>query len=133
VLATLVLFVAMMAAVTVLAKETEEGEAATEAEAGGGSQLGGGSRVAVAAGDFRFELPTRTVSAGSYTFELKNVGKSQHDLVVDGPGVSDAKTPLIGPGKTAALKVTLKSGTYELYCSVPGHKELGMDVKLKVT
>jgi uncharacterized cupredoxin-like copper-binding protein len=53
-------------------------------------------------------------------------------LVVNGPGVSNAKTPTIGGGSTATLKVTLKAGEYELYCSVPGHKQLGMDVKVKV-
>jgi uncharacterized cupredoxin-like copper-binding protein len=27
----------------------------------------------------------------------------------------------------------LKAGTLELYCSVPGHKAAGMDLKVKVT
>jgi uncharacterized cupredoxin-like copper-binding protein len=26
----------------------------------------------------------------------------------------------------------LKAGMYELYCSIPGHKQLGMDTKLQV-
>jgi uncharacterized cupredoxin-like copper-binding protein len=36
----------------------------------------------------------------------------------------------------ADLKVTardLKSGEYELYCSIPGHKATGMDTKLTVS
>ena len=34
---------------------------------------------------------------------------------------------------TATLTATLKPGTVELYCSVPGHKAAGMDVKIKVS
>ena len=89
--------------------------------------------VAVTEVDFKIELPSESVPPGSYKFDLTNKGKTGHDLVVNGPGVSDQKTPVIGPGKTAQLSVDLKSGTYELFCSVPGHKQLGMDLKLKVS
>src|SRR5437773_335631 len=54
-------------------------------------------------------------------------------LFVNGPGVDNEKTPVIDPGKTAKLTVDLKTGTYDVYCSVPGHKQAGMDVKLKVS
>jgi uncharacterized cupredoxin-like copper-binding protein len=83
--------------------------------------------------EFKIALPSESVSSGSYRFEATNGGKIPHDLVVKGPGVNDEKTPLISPGKTATLTVDLKSGTYELYCSVPGHKQAGMDVKIKVS
>jgi uncharacterized cupredoxin-like copper-binding protein len=39
---------------------------------------------------------------------------------------------VINGGKTATLKVKPAAGTYDFYCSVPGHKQLGMDVKVKV-
>jgi uncharacterized cupredoxin-like copper-binding protein len=39
---------------------------------------------------------------------------------------------LINSGQSAQLKVTLQKGTYDLYCSVPGHKQAGMDVKVTV-
>jgi uncharacterized cupredoxin-like copper-binding protein len=52
--------------------------------------------------------------------------------VVKGNGV-DEKTPTIAPGKSATLNVDLKPGTYDVYCSIPGHKQAGMDVKLTVT
>jgi uncharacterized cupredoxin-like copper-binding protein len=47
--------------------------------------------------------------------------------------VDNKKTPVIGPGKTADLTVTLKSGSYDVYCSVPGHKAAGMDATVKVS
>jgi uncharacterized cupredoxin-like copper-binding protein len=89
--------------------------------------------VPVAEVEFKIELPSTTLSPGIYTFDLTNKGRVGHDLVFNGPGVDKEKTPLIDPGKTAKLTVTLKSGTYDVYCSVPGHKQAGMDVKLKVS
>ena len=89
--------------------------------------------VPVAEVEFKIELPSTSLSPGSYTFDLTNKGAVGHDLVFNGPGVSNEKTPVIGPGKTAKLTVDLKSGTYDVYCSVPGHKQAGMDVKLKVS
>jgi uncharacterized cupredoxin-like copper-binding protein len=83
--------------------------------------------------EFKIELPSESLSAGSYTFDLTNKGRVGHDLAIDGPGVSNEKTPVIDAGKTAKLTVDLKSGTYDFYCSVPGHKQAGMDVKVKVS
>ncbi len=91
------------------------------------------TKVAVSETEFKITLPTRSLTAGGYELDVKNDGRVGHDLVVKGPGVTNGKTPLIGAGKTATLQVTLKRGTYELYCSVPGHKQAGMDLKLTVT
>jgi uncharacterized cupredoxin-like copper-binding protein len=133
VLASLGLFVGMMTTVIVLGKESEGEAASGETTTATTEAGGGGATVAVAAHDFRFTLARRSFPAGTYTFELTNDGKSNHNLVVDGPGVKDKGTPTIAPGKSAKVTVTLKSGSYEIYCSVPGHKQLGMDVKLTVT
>jgi uncharacterized cupredoxin-like copper-binding protein len=89
--------------------------------------------VAVTEVEFKIELPSTNLSPGSYTFDLTNKGHTGHDLVFNGPGVSNEKTPVISPGQTAKLTVDLKSGTYDVYCSVPGHKQAGMDVKVKVS
>jgi uncharacterized cupredoxin-like copper-binding protein len=90
-------------------------------------------KVAVSETEFKITLPTRSLTAGGYELDVKNDGRIGHDLVVKGPGVSNEKTPLLGAGKTATLQVTLQRGTYELYCSVPGHKQAGMDLKLNVS
>ena len=61
-----------------------------------------------------------------------NQGQATHDLVINGPGVSGEQTPTLSPGQTATLDVTLEAGSYELYCGVDGHRELGMDVHITV-
>jgi uncharacterized cupredoxin-like copper-binding protein len=91
------------------------------------------TKVAVSETEFKITLPTRSLTAGGYELDVKNDGRVGHDLVVKGPGVSNEKTPLLGAGKTATLQVTLQRGIYELYCSVPGHKQAGMDLKLNVS
>ena len=79
--------------------------------------------------EFKITLSTTALKAGPVTFDVKNVGTLQHDLaIVGGP-----KTALISPGKSATLSTTLTAGTVELYCTVPGHRHAGMDLKLKVS
>ena len=46
--------------------------------------------------------------------------------------MSDKATPTFAAGGSMDLTVTLKNGSYELFCSVPGHKQLGMDTHLTV-
>jgi uncharacterized cupredoxin-like copper-binding protein len=137
--ACLLLFVGMMSAVIVLARESSEAEAkgnetTTEAATTTATTTStlAATAVPVSETEFKITLPKTTLAAGSYSFEVKNDGKIEHDLVVQGNGV-DEKTPTIAPGKSATLNVDLKPGTYDVYCSIPGHKQAGMDVKLTVT
>jgi uncharacterized cupredoxin-like copper-binding protein len=88
--------------------------------------------VQVSEVEFKIRLPETTFKAGQYTFEVKNDGKIPHDLVVNGAGVQKA-TPLLSPGKSDSLTVELKPGSYDFFCSVPGHKQLGMDQKVTVS
>jgi len=80
--------------------------------------------------EFKIALPTTQFKAGKITFQAKNEGKIEHDLAVKGTG---DKTKLIPPGGSAELTVTLKPGTYELYCTVPGHEAAGMKFDITVT
>ena len=136
--ACLLLFVGMMSAVIVLARESSEAEAkgnetTTEAATTTATTTttSAATSVPVSETEFKITLPKSTLAAGSYSFEVANDGKIEHDLVVKGNGVN-AKTPTIAPGKSAMLNVDLKPGTYDVYCSIPGHKQAGMEGKLTV-
>jgi uncharacterized cupredoxin-like copper-binding protein len=142
--ACLLLFVGMMAAVVTFGKESEaataEGHSTTAATTtstttttqGTTTQAAPATKVDVSETEFKITLAQTPKSAGSYEFVVKNDGKIPHDLVVNGNGVN-AKTSLLNPGQSETLKVDLKPGTYDLYCSVPGHKQAGMDVKVTVS
>jgi plastocyanin len=80
-----------------------------------------GAAVKVTATEFKFALSPTSAKAGSVTFTLVNKGHIAHDFSIAGK-----KTPVIGPGKTAKLTVTLKAGKYPYKCTVPGHAAAGM-------
>ena len=135
VLVTLVLFVGMLAAVEIFGREPAEKAAAgngTTASSTTTAAAEGAQTIQVSEKEFKITLPSTTLKPGSYTFDLSNDGKIPHDLTIDGPGVNNSKTPVINGGQHATLKAKLTAGTYDFYCSVPGHKQLGMDVKVKV-
>jgi uncharacterized cupredoxin-like copper-binding protein len=88
------------------------------------------TKVPVSESEFKVVLSSTQLKAGPITFEAKNDGRIPHDLAIKQTG---DKTKLIQPGGTAELKVTLKAGTYELYCSVPGHEAAGMKLNITVS
>ena len=82
--------------------------------------------------EFKIKLSKTKFSPGAYTFVAENKGNVTHALEITGPGLHDATTKLLGPGKSAKLNVTLKKGKYDVFCPVPGHKALGMNMNIAV-
>ena len=66
-------------------------------------------------------MPKMAMAPGTYTFDVTNNGPSAHNLTINGPGVSIRRRSTFASG-TQTLTVTLKDGTDDFYCSVPGHK-----------
>jgi nitrite reductase (NO-forming) len=83
--------------------------------------------VTVTATEFKFKLSKTSVPHGSVTFTVVNKGKLAHDFKISGK-----KTPLIKPGKSAKLTVTLKAGKAAYLCTVAGHAAAGMKGTLTV-
>ena len=83
--------------------------------------------------EWKVELSQATIVAGTVTFTVTNAGSIPHALEVEGQGI-EQETGVIQPGASATLTLTLKPGTYEVYCPVgnDSHKKLGMDAELKV-
>lgn len=89
--------------------------------------------VNVKLSEWKVELSGGTIAAGTVTFTVTNAGSIPHALEVEGQGI-EQETGVIQPGASATLTLTLKAGTYEVYCPVgnDSHKKLGMDAELKV-
>src|SRR5438093_2800729 len=108
---------------------------AAVAIAGAPAHRAPGDPAAVSAklSEWKVELSKRSVAAGSVTFTVENVGSIPHALEVEGQGI-EQETAVIQPGASATLTLTLKPGTYEVYCPVgeDSHKKLGMETELKV-
>jgi uncharacterized cupredoxin-like copper-binding protein len=101
----------------------------------GGSPAGASTKrttVTAVETEFKIKLSKTTFSPGAYTFVAENKGHVTHALEITGPGLHSPTTKLLGPGESAKLKVTLKKGKYDVFCPVPGHKALGMNVNIAV-
>jgi plastocyanin len=105
---------------------------ATTAAAGGG---GGGSTVDISTpsgSTLAFDQKDATAKAGNVTINFDNKQSLQHDVAVaDSSGKVIGQTDLVSSG-TANATVDLQPGTYTFYCTVPGHKDAGMEGTLTV-
>lgn len=82
--------------------------------------------------DFHIALSKSSFKGGKYVFDAVNKGQTTHALMITGPGIKMAMTKDIQPGQSATLAVTLKKGTYDVFCPIPGHKALGMNLNINV-
>jgi plastocyanin len=108
---------------------TESQPTTTEAETTTTAPTPQASTVDVTETEFKIALASTELKAGKITFDVTNDGAIPHDLAIVGVDKQTADIPSKGSAK---LTVTLKPGTYELYCSIPGHKQAGMDLKVTV-
>jgi plastocyanin len=94
---------------------------------------GNSGPVSARLSEWTIKLSETTVPAGPVTFTVTNGGSIPHAFEVEGQG-TERETPLIQPGATATLTLSLAPGTYEVYCPVgeDSHKKLGMETHLTV-
>ena len=121
------------------------------AAACGGSAEESGTVIEVTAQEIRFSPDIIEVPAGeTVTVRLKNMDEMDHDLEVrglvpvateggghGGHGGSSASNQNVAvhtaAGKTASVTFTAdQKGTYEVFCTQPGHEQLGMVARLVV-
>lgn len=88
------------------------------------------AEVTVTATEFTFDPDAFDIEAGTATtVELVNGGTIEHDFTIDELDVMIHAAA----GQTASGTVgPLEPGTYEYYCSIPGHREAGMVGELTV-
>jgi mono/diheme cytochrome c family protein len=75
-------------------------------------------------GALAFTSDKANAPAGPVKFVMPNKSPIQHNIALKG-GPS-ASGPVVGSGGTSSFSVTLKPGTYEFFCAVPGHEQGGM-------
>lgn len=85
-------------------------------------------RLEVHATEMAYDPDAVAVAAGDVEVVLHNDGAVLHDLRIgDVPFIVEA-----GAGQVATARVTLDAGRYELFCSLPGHRDAGMEGVLEV-
>ncbi len=114
---------------------TSAATTATSAETTTGGSGGGGETVSFEAdpgGQLAYTQTDVTAKPGNATIEFDNPASIGHDVVIeDESGTEIAKTDII-TGSTTSTTADLKVGTYTFFCSVPGHREAGMEGTLTV-
>jgi len=105
------------------------------------------TEIMLEAADFNYNPASITVRAGQpVRLTLKNTGKVEHDFVIDKINVANVEASDSGPaehhqmnqpeydlhffarsGETGVLQFTaLEPGTYQIFCSIEGHRQAGM-------
>jgi len=103
----------------------------TAPEAAGGSA--GSAALDFETGEgLTYTSDTATAKAGKVTVDFTNSQPLTHDVAIeDSSGKTIGKTELIAEGSDSTV-VDLKPGEYTFYCTVPGHREAGMEGTLTV-
>ncbi len=80
--------------------------------------------------DIAFEPNEFTIAADTdVVISLLNEGGLEHNFVIDELGIASETVP--GGGSTT-VTINAPVGTYEFYCSIPGHRQAGMEGTLTV-
>ena len=96
----------------------------------GSSSSASGPEVKIALTDFKFTPDKLEIAANTAVrFVAKNTGSVEHDLTIDKINYKLAVPTAREVSKSIG---PLQAGTYEVYCAVVGHKELGMIASLTV-
>ena len=115
--------------------ESSGGAAAEGGEKTSGGEAGGGSTVKFEAdpnGEIAYTTTEASAKAGKVTIDFNNPQGLTHDVAIeDSSGKEVGKTDLIA-GEETSTTVNLEPGTYTYYCTVPGHREAGMEGTLTV-
>lgn len=103
------------------------GTASTTAE----SEKGTVVEIPVAGQGLAYAVTQATAPAGTITLRSANPQAVPHNIAMDQP--TQTLGEIVQDGGVSEITVELEPGTYEYYCSVPGHRQAGMVGTLTVT
>jgi plastocyanin len=82
-------------------------------------------------GELKYIPIAAQATAGKVLIKSVNKASIGHDIAVEGNGVNQGG-PVVSNGGVSQVTVTLKPGTYQFLCTVPGHAAAGMKGVLTV-
>jgi plastocyanin len=109
----------------------------SQAPASGGASPASGATTSLPLaanpeGQLSYDTKQLSAKAGKVTITMANMSPLEHNVTVAlGSTVEGATATFKGGPKT--LTLNLKPGTYTFYCSVPGHRQGGMEGTLTVS
>jgi uncharacterized cupredoxin-like copper-binding protein len=122
------LAIGLLAVVALASCGGDDDSSSGNGDSSNGDSATGGS-ITLITKEFFFEPDNVTVSAGATEIIIDNTGGMvEHDFNLDDFDVEI----YADPGDVVSEVVTLEAGTYDFYCSIPGHREAGMEGTLTV-
>lgn len=82
-------------------------------------------------GQLAYVTDKASAPAGPLQLESKNASQVDHNIAIDVDGATKAGEVVKGGG-VSKVEVDLKAGTYQYFCTVPGHRAGGMEGTLTV-
>jgi plastocyanin len=103
------------------------GEPKGEAASGPGGTL----QLAADPTSIAYDTTSLSSKPGKVTIDFTNPSALEHDVAIEADSKEIAGSELIAESKTS-VSAELAPGTYAFYCTVPGHREAGMEGTLTV-
>ncbi len=116
------------------AATTPSSPATTSSSSSESSASSGGALHVSAApgGQLEYSTKSLTAKAGKVSIDFTNSAPLGHNMTIESSsGQIVGATPTF-QGGSKTLSLTLKPGTYKFFCSVPGHRQAGMEGTLTV-
>ena len=112
--------------------EEEPAEAAESAQEqpAGEAAAGGLTLSADPGGALSFDTDSLEAQAGEVMITMDNPSSTPHNIAIEGQGV-DEKGEVVTQAESQ-VSAQLEPGEYTFYCSVPGHRQGGMEGTLTV-
>jgi plastocyanin len=115
---------------------TTEAETGGQTEGGGSAEGGGGGStvefVADPGGQLAYTTTEASAKAGQVTIDFDNPQTLTHDVAIEDAGGKEVGATELITDSSTSTSIELKPGTYTFFCSVPGHREGGMEGTLTV-
>jgi plastocyanin len=113
---------------------TAPASTSTQPAPAGGAKPPAASTLKLSAAGAQLAYNTRQLSAhaGKVTIAFTNGSPLEHDVTIAQGSKVLGATPIF-TGGTRTVTLTLAAGSYTFYCSVPGHRQAGMEGTLSVT
>lgn len=92
-----------------------------------------GTTIVAIIEDGRIAIQQQAIPPGPAVFTVTNGGGQLHNLHIEGEGVSTAAGDPIPVQGSRDVNVTLKAGTYTLYCPILDHRDKGEQTTIMVS
>jgi plastocyanin len=83
-------------------------------------------------GQLEYNTKTLSAKAGNVSIDFTNASPLAHNVTIESSSGAKVGATSTFSGGSKTLSVNLKPGTYKFFCSVPGHRQAGMEGTLVV-